>query len=397
MEKFKDFLNLRYYLRKKLVNFYNLGLDEKAPFFTRISSIITKKEAVNTTSSLLNAINGLCLGNKLAEVNSPGESKKLFITQKQTRVFLSSYISVYHSHTLTTAENIQDDPNSLLFQIKSTALLSTLKKVYTYCVTDFNEFMLKLYIEKFIRLFSEYENSFKLWKEIDERKILDELMIVYIELLEFKESDKERDSRYIDSECISVKDKILKLNGEDGIKILEHNIELYYKYKDNMRNLYDNIYTSIHKAFWEDLRIKLYNIPPDYTIIVPLLGDIKKLLIECVPSRIDLKSEIDEIIDLEYIQNMICDDVIDDKYVQNLSNFILSQIKTFQARTEDEDTDKLQEFTDSTFTQLNLVCIPEKRVDIYADFFPTFFKKIFKKLEDIVSASATIRNIVQNY
>ena len=70
MEKFKDFLNLRYYLRKKLVNFYNLGLDEKAPFFTRISSIITKKEAVNTTSSLLNAINGLCLGNKIAEVNS---------------------------------------------------------------------------------------------------------------------------------------------------------------------------------------------------------------------------------------------------------------------------------------------------------------------------------------
>ena len=39
------------------------------------------------------------------------------------------------------------------------------------------------------------------------RKILDEPMIVYIEL-EFKESDKERDSRYIDSECISVKDKI---------------------------------------------------------------------------------------------------------------------------------------------------------------------------------------------
>lgn len=396
MEKFKDYINLRYYLRKKLVKFFDIGLDEKAPFFSRISSNITKKETINVTSSLLNAINNLCLGTKLSEIKS-SDGSKFFITQKQTRVFLSSYISVYHPYTLTTAENIKDDPNSSLFQNKSIALLKTLKKIYSYCVIDFNQFMLKVYIEKFIRLFSEYENSFKLWKEIDERKILDELMIVYIELLEFKDSDKDRDSRYIDAECESVKEKIRKLNGEDGIKILEHNIELYYKYKDNMRNLYNSIYTSIHKAFWDDLRIKLYDIPPDYTVIVPLLKDIKKLLIECVPSRIDLKSEIDEIIDIEYIENMIRDDVIEDQYVENLSNFILSQIKAFQARTEDEDTDKLQEFTNSTFKKLNLVEIPEERIDVYADFFPTFFKKIFKKLEEIVSASATIRNIVQNY
>ena len=113
--------------------------------------------------------------------------------------------------------------------------------------------------------------TFNTWKELDEKKILDELMIVYIELLEYKESNEEREWSYIKTELDSVKDKILKLNGNDGIKLLEHNVELYYKYKDNMRNLYDKIYSSIHKAFWDDLKAKLYDIPPEYSVIIPLL------------------------------------------------------------------------------------------------------------------------------
>ena len=112
-----------------------------------------------------------------------------------------------------------------------------------------------------------------------------------------------------------------------------------------MRNLYETIYTSIHSAFWDDLRTKLYNIPPDYTTIVPLLRDIKNLLIDCVPSRIDLKSEIDEIIDIEYTEQMIRSEVIEDRYVQSLANFILNQIKIFQARIEDDDTEELQKYT----------------------------------------------------
>ena len=164
-----------------------------------------------------------------------------------------------------------------------------------------------------------------------------------------------------------------------------------------MRDLYNSIYKSIHKAFWDDLKAKLYNIPPEYGEIIPLLKDIKILLIQCVPSRIDLKSEIEEIIDIDYIKNMIDDNVIEDKYVENLSNFILTQVKTFQARSEDNDTDKFQKYVNDIFRRLDLVEIMEERVDIYADFFPTFFKRVFKKLEDIVSASSTIRNIVENY
>ena len=94
---------------------------------------------------------------------------------------------------------------------------------------------------------------------------------------------------------------------------------------------------------------------------------------------------------------MIKEDVIEDKYVQNLSNFILNQVKTFQARSEDKDTDEFQKYLDNTFRKLDLIDNIEERVSIYADFFPTFFEKVFKKLEDIVSASSTIRNIVQNY
>jgi hypothetical protein len=393
MEKLKETINLRYFLKKKMINFYNLELQEKAPFFSRISRIITKKETINATTSLLNTINSLCLGNKL----SRSKDKRFFLTQKHARIFLSSYVGIYHQHVLTSEDDISDDKNAYEFQQKSKKIINTLTRIYNSCVINYNEFMLKLYIEKFIRLFSEYEMAFTLWKEIDEKKILDELMIVYIELLEYKEGNAEGETQHISNELNSVKEKILKLNGNDGIKLLEHNIDLYYKYKDNMKNLYKNIYDSIHRAFWDDLKAKIYNIPPDYSVIIPLLTDIKTLLIQCVPSRIDLKSEIDEIIDIEYIENMIKDNAIEDQYVENLAGFILTQVKTFQARSEDEDTEEIQNYTNGIFRRLKLVELMEERVDIYADFFPYFFKKIFKKLEDIISASSTIRNVVQNY
>lgn len=393
MDNFKQTIYYRYILRKKLKTFYNLGLQEKAPFFSRISRVITKKETISTTNNLLNTLNNLCLGNKLANITS----KRYFITQKQSRMFLSSYVGIYHQHVITSHDDIAEDKNAHEFQEKSKKIINTLTRIYNYCVVNYNEFMLKLYIEKFIRLFSEYEMSFNKWKEVDEKKILDELMIVYIELLEFKEANSEKDISYVEQELNSVREKIQKLNGDDGIKFLEHNIDLYYKYKDNMRNLYDNIYNSIHAAYWDDLKIKLYTIPPDYGAIIPLLSDIKTLLIQCVPSRIDLKSEIDEIIDIEYITNMIRDEAIEDRYVENLANFILNQVKTFQARVEDDDTDQLQKYSNNIFRKLEIVEMVEDRVTIYADFFPSFFKRIFKKLEDIVSASATIRNIVENY
>lgn len=392
MEPIKKFIDYRVILKKKLTKFYDLGLQEKAPFFSRISRAITKKETINITTSLLNTINSLCLGNKYNKSNS-----KYFISQKHARIFLSSYVGIYHHHVLTSEDDINNDLNAKIFQEKSKKILNTLTRIYNNCVIKYNEVMLKLYIEKFIRLFSEYEFAFNQWKELDEKKILDELMIVYIELLEYKDSNVETESAHISRELISVKEKIFKLNGNDGLKLLDHNVELYYKYKDNMRTLYDNIYKSIHSAFWDDLKARLYSIPPQYDAILPLLGDIKNLLIQCVPSRIDLKSEIDEIIDIDYIQNMIKEDVIEDKYVQNLSNFILNQVKTFQARSEDKDTDEFQKYLDNTFRKLDLVDNIEERVSIYADFFPTFFEKVFKKLEDIVSASSTIRNIVQNY
>lgn len=393
MEKLKETLNYKYILRKKLKNFYNLELQEKGPFFSRISRAITRKDTINTTTHLLNTINNLSLGYKL----SGPKTKTYFFTSKHSRMFLSSYVGVYHQNVLTSEDDIRNDPNAKNYQDKCRKMINTLTRIYNYCVVNYNEVMLKLYIEKFVRIFSEYEMTFNTWKEVDEKKILDELMIVYIELLEYKESNEERESSYIKTELDSVKDKILKLNGNDGIKLLEHNVELYYKYKDNMRNLYDKIYSSIHKAFWDDLKAKLYDIPPEYSVIIPLLKDIKTLLIQCVPSRIDLKSEIDEIIDIEYIQNMIDDDVIEDKYVENLANFILTQVKSFQCRAEDTDTEELQKYTDNIFRRLSLVDITEERVGIYADFFPNFFKRVFKKLENIVSASSTIRNIVENY
>jgi hypothetical protein len=402
MDKLQEFVSLRYYLKKKIINFYKFELDKKAPSFSKISNTITKRDIIGFAGSLLNTINNLCIGNTVVNSNVVPRTK-YFITQKQTRIFLSSYVSANHSHVLTSVDNIREDPNSHLFQQKSRNLLKTLDNIYKYCVTDYNGFMLRLYIEKFVRLLSEYEIVFKNWKALDERKILDELIIVYIELLEFKEGNIDnnsvpRDTHYIESECESVREKIMKLNGEDGITLLDHNIELYYKYKDNMRNLYETIYTSIHAAFWDDLRVKLYNIPPDYTAIIPLLRDIKILLIECVPHRTDIKSEIDELIDIDHISDMITHEAIDDIYVEKMVNYIVSHIKTFQARMEDDDTEKLIGYINGTFMKLTIIDNAnfEKRVDIYAEFFSTFFRRVLKKLEMIINSSHVIRNIVAN-
>ena len=151
MEILKTTIDFRYILKKKLKRFYNLELQEKAPFFSRISRAITKKETINIVTSLLNTMNNLCLGNKLADT----KDKVFFLTQKHSRIFLSSYVGVYHNHVLTSEDDISNDKNAHEFQQKSKKLINTLTKVYNNCVINYNEVMLRLYIEKFIRLFNE--------------------------------------------------------------------------------------------------------------------------------------------------------------------------------------------------------------------------------------------------
>lgn len=91
-----DLIYFKFYLKKKLVNYKKLDLNKKANRFDLISKFISKGDVIQVTNSLINSI--YCFNAKNIHKN---KSSNFFISNKQTRIFLSSFVSSNHIKVLT--------------------------------------------------------------------------------------------------------------------------------------------------------------------------------------------------------------------------------------------------------------------------------------------------------
>ena len=149
-------------------------------------------------------------------------------------------------------------------------------------------------------------------------------------------------------------------------------------------DLSNNINKNIHLAFWNSIREKLDNDPPDFKVVVPLLEDVRILLISCVPNKKKIHEDINEYIDVPFITHMVENDALDHSYIEKMLMYIVGYLKDFQSRADDKSTEEWVK---------NIKTLLDK--GSYGEFFVNFFKTLFEKLEKIVYDANIFRKFIK--
>jgi hypothetical protein len=312
-------------------------------------------------------------------------------SKKETKTFLTIFIS------LNFKENLNMGNNSLGQLIYDLSMDIYLK------LQDFeksNNFSRNLLCNKLSKLILDYISTYKEWKILDKNYLLQDCLYTYIELKEFQNNNIENkndinqnlENKENDlSEDLS-RNKLLEsnINGEllsiiNNAKILDKDCNKeffereYSKYleekKKSIEDLELAIKNNMTKAFWDNLYDELNKSKPNFLIVMPLLSDLKSMLMNCVPNRQDIHTEFNEYMDIEFIESMVKNEALDNEYIYKMIVYIISNIKNFQSRSEDKDTEIWEKYI--------LKILNENQLN-YGKLFVEFFKKSFKKVEKIL-------------
>ena len=112
---------------------------------------------------------------------------------------------------------------------------------------------------------------------------------------------------------------------------------------DNQSKLFEQIKETMHQAFWDTLSSDLSENPPKYQHVIVLLNEIRNMLKQLVPNRKDIHTDIDEYIDVNFIEQMIVNNAFDYKELENLIRYVVAVIQKLQCPDEDKDTNEFLE------------------------------------------------------
>ncbi|XP_050443731.1 T-complex protein 11-like protein 1 isoform X2 [Adelges cooleyi] len=101
---------------------------------------------------------------------------------------------------------------------------------------------------------------------------------------------------------------------------------------------------TMHKAFWDLLRAQLNSDPPVYSQAMILLEEIRESLLSLLlDQHTKVKDEINNVLDVQFIQNQIDNDSLDFEYY---TKFILNFMKTMCAPVRDDSINVLSMLKD---------------------------------------------------
>lgn len=322
--------------------------------FEEISKEITKKKVIKTMNRVLNIV----------------YEKK--VSKKFTKIFLTTLISFKFTDVLTDSIDIKDDPISYSIHTKSIKIVNTLKNILE---SSNNRFMMGINFHILKKEGDKLIHDYRIWDIADKEKIIQELILIYIENYEFGQKYPELED-IIKHEQTEIVKKGHSLIGNIDENYFKHYLDNYI---NNKRQLGNMVSDNMHKAYWDSIRDEL--VKCNFIVIIPLLKEVRDLFKQCVPNRTDLHRHIDENIDCDFIEHMIKNDAIDNDYINNLSRFIYSYLTDFQPRSEDKAMGIWYE---------GII----KLIDdgLYDKFFIEFFKKIIDKLNKIITIKSSIIN-----
>ena len=342
--------------------FINLGLYDYMPF-SQLAKLLNNKQIIHKTNIFL----------------------KTFINDEniQIKKFLSCFMIKHHPNVIIS-DKTTIEQNVIKY---SKMLLNNILGIYD----SKNKFSMNFYISRFKLNYYKYTSMFDLWKKYDKQRIINDLSTMYFELEHDKNKrydDIDDHSNYefvksIEAEQKKLVDKIEKIGGKEGLEYLEMLKVEIEKYKSHIQDLYTNISTNLKLSYWDNISRELKKEPPNFKVVTELLTELKGMFIELNPT---LVNELNENIDVEFIDEMIERQVIDNKYIGNMCNYIITLMKRCHSEVNDKGLEEDRE-------KMNKELLEGIRNE---DFFPKFFKFVFEKIDDIKKEKQIIDFIKDN-
>jgi len=137
--------------------------------------------------------------------------------------------------------------------------------------------------------------------------------------------------------------------------------------------LQKQIEKTIKKSFWNLIKSDLKSEPQNFNHLIILIEEIRNKIKSFTPNRIDIKNELDEVLDDSFLNHLFIEKSLDPSHFLKLIMFLINKIKSYAAPYLDEEIYIWEE---------DVLEILHNEI-IYADFIPYFFEKIYYFLEII--------------
>lgn len=300
------------------------------------------------------------------------------VDTKTTKIFLSSYLIMNHRETVTS-----NDTYAIKLQNHATDLLMNLETLFTkqkITLKEYNDYM---------NSFTRYIEFFQVWQERDSllmaRPAINswlnhDIMIdnMKTNVKENKDLTKEQKdlimSRVKDLRRVQLKlrHNIRIMAGKRGLEFLDNREMPYFKDEE----IFQSVEKTVRRAFWDVVEQNFKDEKYDQMVI--LLGDVKAIILELVPSK---KQELDTVLDTELLTQMIANGLLNDQAINQYINYIIGHIETMQQPSEDTNTRTWKENIAYMINKEE----PRHTVLVY------FFENAFNKLEKIKYLTLQIR------
>lgn len=296
---------------------YINDLDE---IFQIVTSYISNNEIIDLIDKMLNRYyRFICSDNN--------EYYKLIAPKLDARKFLSSYvIAIFPEFVLSKTENEIIQEESGIFYDIYTLSHNLIRIFHNYYISN------TLKTDELIKSINKYSNAFTIFISIDRINKVNELITKW-NLIENIKSKIFLSSHYEKSQKKSVIE-FLETEQQDIIKYIklidvEFNLELLELLKDLTTKI-DQMTSSI---YWEILEQDITN--KEYKILLEALKEIRNELLEF---NNNLKPDLDEYFDTDFIYQQIINNVFSYDDFINLSNYIVLKIIDLQAPIRNTDT-----------------------------------------------------------
>ena len=281
-----------------------------------------------------------------------------------SRILLSSYLLKYYPDTIFTnidlivKKQLTELAKVLVFIIEHSLLSS---KLYKSVSLNF-----------FLFVFNSYVINYKIILEADKQNLIIELYREYANISITKQyvvSGTKYDKIQI-ANILQTLDSHAK-NIKEHVKLLDKNYNLQ-KF-DEAFILEENKKYEYNNNFWISLaeQVDIHN----FENVLNLLEKIKNIIYDMTPEskKHQIKNELSEYIDIEFIKQKIHHNVMSRSDIMNLCFYLWTKIEYLQASVRDTDTmiqwKKTEELFISEMSLGNILSI--------------FFKNLFKIIDDI--------------
>tara|TARA_Y100001933_G_scaffold259177_1_gene308491 strand:- start:799 stop:1887 length:1089 start_codon:yes stop_codon:yes gene_type:complete len=230
-------------------------------------------------------------------------------------------------------------------------------------------------IEKLCINLSKISKNLNEWREKDKQNLISNLKNQYYELQVYlsnldSNNLSEKEKKNLNDKKIEILNKIKDIGGEKEVDELKKTVPVIFD-TSAIEGISEQIRNNMKKAYKDIFSDEIKN--GKFDILLNNLKEVKEQFLDLVSNSTQFKNEINEIMDIEFIEQLIKNNALEDTYIYSITNYIIELIRKLESPSEDKDTDKWK---------IENIEIFNNHIE-YSEYFPLFFEKTASKINTI--------------